>query len=126
MSNEHEVGPAGELTPGAVIGVGPYAVGNADGELFAVTRRCRHLYADLAGGTIDGEPCWVALHPPKPPSAQGHTPPEWAGFVLTPPLPTSPPTTPEEAGWLRRQRFAGRTPGLAAEFCWRSVVQRCV
>jgi nitrite reductase/ring-hydroxylating ferredoxin subunit len=53
MSREHEVGPAAELTPGRVIGAGPYAVGNADGELFAVTRRCRHLGADLAGGTVD-------------------------------------------------------------------------
>jgi nitrite reductase/ring-hydroxylating ferredoxin subunit len=36
-----------------VKGAGRYAVGNADGELFAVTRRCRHLMADLAGGTIE-------------------------------------------------------------------------
>jgi nitrite reductase/ring-hydroxylating ferredoxin subunit len=33
--------------------VGPYAVGNSGGELFAVGRRCRHLGADLAKGTID-------------------------------------------------------------------------
>ncbi len=57
MSGETEVGPAAELTPGTVKGAGRYAVGNADGELFAVTRRCRHLYADLAGGTIDEEGC---------------------------------------------------------------------
>src|SRR4029077_15044581 len=34
-------------------GVDGYAVGNAGGELFAVSRRCRHLRADLAGGSID-------------------------------------------------------------------------
>ena len=57
MSSEMEVGPASELTPGTVKGVGRYAVGNADGELFAVTRRCRHLFADLADGTIDDDGC---------------------------------------------------------------------
>ncbi len=57
MSDETEVGPAAQLTPGTVKGAGRYAVGNADGELFAVTRRCRHLYADLAGGTIDKAGC---------------------------------------------------------------------
>ena len=53
MSTEHEVGPADSLTPGTVTGAGPYAVGNVGGELFAVTRRCRHFGADLAGGKID-------------------------------------------------------------------------
>ncbi len=38
-------------------GVGRYAVGNSNGDLFAVTRRCRHLYADLAGGSIDDTGC---------------------------------------------------------------------
>ena len=56
---QHEIGPASDLTPGTVTGVGRYAVGNADGELFAVTRRCRHLGADLADGTIDEEGCLV-------------------------------------------------------------------
>lgn len=55
MSREHEVGPTADLSPGQVTGAGPYAVGNADGELFAVSRRCRHLGADLANGTIDGQ-----------------------------------------------------------------------
>ena len=59
MASETEVGPASELTPGTVIGAGRYAVGNADGELFAVTRRCRHLYADLANGSIDEAGCLV-------------------------------------------------------------------
>jgi nitrite reductase/ring-hydroxylating ferredoxin subunit len=53
MSQEHEVGPAANLPPGAVVGAGRYAVGNVNGELFAVSRRCRHLGADLANGTID-------------------------------------------------------------------------
>ncbi len=57
MSNEREVGPASELAPGVVKGVGRYAVGNSDGDLFAVTRRCRHLYADLADGSVDDNGC---------------------------------------------------------------------
>ena len=59
MPDEMEVGPASELTPGTVKGAGRYAVGNADDELFAVTRRCRHLYADLADGSIDEAGCLV-------------------------------------------------------------------
>ena len=59
MAEGVEVGPAAELVPGSVRGAGPYAVGNADGELFAVTRRCRHLRADLAGGSIDDGGCLV-------------------------------------------------------------------
>lgn len=57
MSKPYEVGPTSELTPGWVTGAGPYAVGNANGDLFAVTRRCRHLYADLADGSIDEDGC---------------------------------------------------------------------
>lgn len=53
MSQEHEVGPAANLPAGTVVGAGRYAVGNINGELFAVSRRCRHLGADLANGTID-------------------------------------------------------------------------
>ena len=59
MAREIEVGVASELTPGVVRGAGRYAVGNAGGELFAVTRRCRHLGADLAGGSIDRDGCLV-------------------------------------------------------------------
>lgn len=55
MGEELKVGPVGELMPGTVKGVGDYAVGNANGELFAVSRHCRHLRADLAGGSIDSE-----------------------------------------------------------------------
>lgn len=56
---EVEVGPVSELTPGTIKGAGRYAVGNSRGELFAVTRRCRHLFADLADGSIDADGCLV-------------------------------------------------------------------
>lgn len=55
VSAEQLVGPVDDLPPGKVTGVGPYAVGNADGELFAVGRRCRHFGADLATGSLDEE-----------------------------------------------------------------------
>jgi nitrite reductase/ring-hydroxylating ferredoxin subunit len=58
MSAER-VGAPADLPPGKVIGVGRYAVGNAGGRYFAVTRRCRHLGADLAGGNIDVSGCLV-------------------------------------------------------------------
>ena len=53
MTESIKVGPKSELSPGEAVGAGPWAVGNAEGELFAVSRRCRHLYADLADGSID-------------------------------------------------------------------------
>lgn len=59
MSDEIKVGPASDLTPGKVVGAGPYAIGNVKGELFAVARRCRHLFADLAEGRIDRDGCLV-------------------------------------------------------------------
>ncbi|MFO7778459.1 MAG: Rieske 2Fe-2S domain-containing protein [Nitriliruptoraceae bacterium] len=59
MAREIEVGPADELVPGTVRRAGRYAVGNAKDERFAVTRRCRHLGADLADGAIDGQGCLV-------------------------------------------------------------------
>jgi nitrite reductase/ring-hydroxylating ferredoxin subunit len=55
VSQQHEVGPVADLPPGTVTGAGHYAVGNVAGELFAVSRRCRHLGADLANGTLDEE-----------------------------------------------------------------------
>ena len=55
MSPEREVGPPVDLPPGSVTGAGPYAVGNIGGEFFAVSRRCRHLGADLADGTLDDQ-----------------------------------------------------------------------
>ncbi len=54
-----EIGPTSELTPGTVTGAGKWAAGNADGELFAVTRRCRHMMADLADGSIADDGCLV-------------------------------------------------------------------
>lgn len=59
MAREIEVGPAADLVPGKVRGTRRYAVGNSNGDLFAVTRRCRHLGADLANGSIDGDGCLV-------------------------------------------------------------------
>jgi 3-phenylpropionate/trans-cinnamate dioxygenase ferredoxin component len=56
---QQRVGPAADLPPGAVVGVGRYAVGNRGGRYFAVTRRCRHLGADLARGSIDENGCLV-------------------------------------------------------------------
>lgn len=59
MAGEIQVGPTSEFGPGRVVGVGGWAVGNAAGTYFAVSRRCRHLGADLAKGSIDDEGCLV-------------------------------------------------------------------
>ncbi len=59
MSASRRVGATADLPPGTVTGAGRYAVGNAAGRYFAVTRRCRHLGADLAGGSIDESGCLV-------------------------------------------------------------------
>jgi nitrite reductase/ring-hydroxylating ferredoxin subunit len=56
---EENVGATAEFTPGTIRGVGRYAVGNANGRYCAVSRRCRHLGADLAAGTIDDNGCLV-------------------------------------------------------------------
>jgi nitrite reductase/ring-hydroxylating ferredoxin subunit len=50
--------PAADIPEGAVTEVGEYAVGN-NGDYFAVGRKCRHLRADLAGGSIDSDGCLV-------------------------------------------------------------------
>lgn len=50
--------PAADVPEGTVTGAGPYAVGN-NGDYFAVGRKCRHLRADLAGGSIDPDGCLV-------------------------------------------------------------------
>ncbi len=50
--------PADQVPEGTVTGVDRYAVGN-NGAYFAVGRRCRHLRADLAEGTIDPDGCLV-------------------------------------------------------------------
>jgi nitrite reductase/ring-hydroxylating ferredoxin subunit len=49
---------AADIPPGTVAGSGGYAVGN-NGDYFAVSRRCRHLRADLAEGSIDADGCLV-------------------------------------------------------------------
>ncbi len=59
MSEEIEVVTTAEIVDGVVRGAGRYAVGNARGEVFALTRRCRHLRADLAQGSVDKEGCLV-------------------------------------------------------------------
>ena len=59
MPYETPVGSASDLPPGAVTGAGRFAVGNDGGDRFALTRRCRHLMADLARGSIDAEGCLV-------------------------------------------------------------------
>jgi nitrite reductase/ring-hydroxylating ferredoxin subunit len=58
--------PAADVPEGTVTGSGSYAVGNrgasaasGGGQYFAVSRRCRHLRADLAGGSIDPDGCLV-------------------------------------------------------------------
>jgi len=56
---EELVGNADELGPGSVRGVGDWAVLNVDGRRYAVSRRCRHLRADLAKGSIDADGCLV-------------------------------------------------------------------
>lgn len=50
--------PAEGLPEGKVVGADGYAVGN-NGDYFAVGRKCRHLGADLAHGSIDEDGCLV-------------------------------------------------------------------
>jgi len=58
-AGEGDAVPADELPPGTVRRAGRWAVGNRGGELFAVSRRCRHQLADLAAGTLDENGCLV-------------------------------------------------------------------
>jgi nitrite reductase/ring-hydroxylating ferredoxin subunit len=51
--------PAAQLPPGTVGRAGNWAVGNRDGEYFAVSRRCRHQLADLSKGSLDADGCLV-------------------------------------------------------------------
>ena len=57
--SEYIVGPVSELGPGSVAGAGPYVVVNIDGTRQALSRRCRHFRADLAGGSVDADGCLV-------------------------------------------------------------------
>jgi nitrite reductase/ring-hydroxylating ferredoxin subunit len=56
---QSETASAEELAPGTVRRIGRWTVGNAKGSEFAVSRRCRHQFADLSGGWIDDEGCLV-------------------------------------------------------------------
>ncbi len=58
MSDDDRI-PASQLPPGAVRRAGNWAVGNRDGEYFAVSRRCRHQLADMSEGSIDADGCLV-------------------------------------------------------------------
>ena len=51
--------PADRLPPGTVGRAGRWTVGDRDGELFAVSRRCRHQLADLSKGSLDADGCLV-------------------------------------------------------------------
>ncbi len=51
--------PAASVPPGTVTAVGDFAVGNDDEKYFAVSKRCRHLGADLSGGKISPDGCLV-------------------------------------------------------------------
>jgi nitrite reductase/ring-hydroxylating ferredoxin subunit len=50
---------AESLPPNTVRNVDGWAAGNADGADFAVSRRCRHQFADLSQGSIDADGCLV-------------------------------------------------------------------
>jgi nitrite reductase/ring-hydroxylating ferredoxin subunit len=52
------ISSAADVPPGTVVRHGGYAVGN-NGDYFAVSRRCRHLGADLSAGSIDADGCLV-------------------------------------------------------------------
>lgn len=53
------IGAAADIPPGTVMAFGDLAVGNANGEFFATSSKCRHLGADLAKGSIDDDGCLV-------------------------------------------------------------------
>ncbi len=57
--SEQRVAASKDLKARKVVGAGKYAVGNTGKDLFAVTRRCRHLGADLANGGVDKDGCLV-------------------------------------------------------------------
>ena len=88
---EELVGSVAEPAPGTVCGVGDSAVLNVDGKRYAVSRRCRHLRADLAKGHIDNDGCLVcpwhhAVYDPE--SGRMIVGPQ-AGFVRVPGLGTA-------------------------------------
>lgn len=50
--------PVSDVPEGTVTDAGKWALGN-NGSYFAVSRKCRHLRADLAKGSIDEDGCLV-------------------------------------------------------------------
>jgi nitrite reductase/ring-hydroxylating ferredoxin subunit len=58
-SRSNEIDEAYIPPDGRVTRVGQWAVGRSRGEVFAVSRRCRHQFADLADGTVDADGCLV-------------------------------------------------------------------
>ena len=44
---------------GGVRKAGQWAVGRSNGEVFAVSRRCRHQLGDLSEGSVDADGCLV-------------------------------------------------------------------
>jgi nitrite reductase/ring-hydroxylating ferredoxin subunit len=54
-----EVDEAEVPSAGGVRRVGPWAVGRSKGEVFAVSRRCRHQLGDLSQGSVDADGCLV-------------------------------------------------------------------
>lgn len=59
MSAEHSL-PADQLPRGAVRRAGPWTLAHRqDGEVKAVSSRCRHQLADLSKGSLDADGCLV-------------------------------------------------------------------
>ncbi len=59
MTAEHSL-PADALPPGSVRRAGPWTVAHRpDGQLRAVSSRCRHQLADLSKGSLDADGCLV-------------------------------------------------------------------
>lgn len=54
-----DVLPESDLPPGAVTRAGSWTVANRDGDLRAVSSRCRHQLADLSRGSLDASGCLV-------------------------------------------------------------------
>ena len=58
MSDETSL-PESALPRGAVARAGQWTVANRDGDLRAVSSRCRHQLADLSRGSLDADGCLV-------------------------------------------------------------------
>ncbi len=51
--------PAAQLPPDAVRRAGQWTVVNRDGQIRAVSSRCRHQFADLSKGSVGADGCLV-------------------------------------------------------------------